>query len=132
MTLHRHKQSGYIAVTSAIIVALLVMTVALIASFTSFFGRFDVLDSQYKLSSHSLAEACIETALLKLSQTPTYGGNETVIVSSPDTCTILPIVTQGSQKVITADADLQKAKTRIKAVVNVSPLRIVSWEEIPL
>ncbi len=121
---------GYIAITSAIIISLLLMAITFALSFSSFFGRHNVFDSQTKEISYALAEACAEKALLNLAQNSSYAGNETITVKSPDTCDILTIETAGSQKTIKTRATFQKTTTNIKVVANMPP-QIVSWEEVP-
>src|SRR3989344_2650817 len=62
----RQKNSaGFIALTATIIVAavLLVLTVSIASS--GFQGRFAVFDGEVKEASRALAEACVETAILK-------------------------------------------------------------------
>jgi len=122
---------GYIAITSAIIISLLLMAITFALSFSSFFGRHNVFDSQTKEISYALAEACAEKALLNLAQSSSYAGNETITVKSPDTCDILTVETAGSQKIIKTRAIFQKTTTNIKVVVNMPGPQIVSWEELP-
>jgi hypothetical protein len=124
--------NGYIAITSAIIISLLLMVIVFALSFSSFFGRYNIFDSQTKEISQALAEACAEKALLNLSQNSSYPGNETITVKSPDTCDILTIETSGSQKTIKTRATFQKTATNIKIIASTTPnLSIVSWEEVP-
>lgn len=122
---------GYIAITSAVIISLLLMAITFALNFSSFFGRFNVFDSQTKEISQALAEACVENTLLKLAQNSSYAGNETITVKSPDTCDILTIETNGSQKIVKAKATFQKTTTNVKVVVNMPGPQIVSWEELP-
>mgnify|MGYP001558748722 FL=1 len=121
---------GYIAITSAIIISLLLMAITFALNFSSFFGRFNVFDSQTKEISQALAEACAEKALLNLAQNSSYAGNETITVKTPDTCDILTIETNGSQKTIKTTATFQKTTTNIKVMVNMPGPQLVSWEEL--
>ncbi len=122
---------GYIAITSAVVISLLLMAITFALSFSSFFGRFNVFDSQTKEISQALAEACAENALLKLAQNSSYAGNETITVKAPDTCDILTIETNGSQKTIKTRATFQKTTTNVKIIANMPGPQLVSWEELP-
>lgn len=127
----RASNKGYIAVTSAIIISFLVMAIAIALSFSTYFSRFNILDAQSKERSVAAAESCADTTLLKLAQNGSYSGNETITVATSTTCTIGPIQTQGSQKIITTSSTVKQTVTIITVVVNASPLSIVSWEETP-
>lgn len=123
---------GYIAITSAIVITFLIIVVASALSVSTYFARSNVLSSQTKETSLTLAEACADQALLKLKQDPSYSGNETITVEALDTCAILPITVQGNQKTIETTATVQGAASKVKVVANQSSsLSIVSWEEIP-
>ena len=122
---------GYIAITSVIIISLLLMAIVFSLSFSAFFNRFNVFDSQSKEISQALAEACAEKALLNLAQNSSYSGNEIITVKTPDSCEILAIETSGSQKTIKTRAVFQKAATDIKIIMEMPALKIISWEEIP-
>lgn len=124
------SNNGFIALTSAIIIALLLMTVTFAISSTGFFGRSNVLDAELKERSLALAEACADTALLKLTQNINYSGNENITIGN-DICSIMPIETAGGQKTIKAKAIFQNAATNLKVVAQSSNLVVVSWEEVP-
>ncbi|KKR55701.1 MAG: hypothetical protein UT92_C0001G0044 [Candidatus Curtissbacteria bacterium GW2011_GWA1_40_24] len=120
--------SGYLAITAAIILAAVLTVLALSLSFSSFFNSSDVQDSNLKESSYFLAEACGETALLKLSQNSNYSGNEIVSVAS-GTCKIFTLEASSSQKIIKTQASSSEAATNLKIIVQTPSLDIVSWEE---
>lgn len=84
---------GYIALISAIIISVLLMTLSTTLSMTGFFARFDVLNSEYKERSIALAEACGDTAMLKLAGDINYvvtPADQNVSVDT-DKCSILSI-----------------------------------------
>ena len=60
------NQGGFVALTSTVVIAVLLIAVTLSLNLTGFFARFNVLETEYKERSFSLAEACVQTALLKL------------------------------------------------------------------
>ncbi|HVV39082.1 MAG TPA: hypothetical protein VHD31_02030 [Candidatus Paceibacterota bacterium] len=63
-----HKQKGFIALTSAVIISAVLLTLATTVSATSFFSRFNALNSEYKRTSLGLAESCVNATLLKIAQ----------------------------------------------------------------
>lgn len=124
---------GFIALTSSIIISALILIIAFTLSLSTFFGRFNVLNAGFKEISYGLAEACADTALLKLAQNSSYGGNETINVDA-DTCLILPIESLTGQKIVKTKADFRGAVTNIKITASSSPagvLTIALWEELP-
>mgnify|MGYP001567158670 CR=1 FL=1 len=122
-------KSGYIALTSAIIISVLILSIGLSLSFTGFFSRFNVLDSEYKEKGFALAKACVDKALLKLAQNISYSGNEYIAVGN-DQCLIFPVETLGNQKIVKTKAIFQNSVTNLKTIVNSSDFSIVSEEEI--
>ena len=123
------KSEGYIALTSALVITVLIMAIALTLSLSSFFTRANILNTNFKEISHALAEACIETALLKLAQDSAYAGNEVITVGS-NQCSILTLESISNQKIIKANAVFQNTTTNLKITVFSSDLSVISWEEL--
>ena len=67
-----NDQSGFIALISAVVISLLLITITVALSLAGFLGRFNILDDEYKKISSGLAESCLDTAVLRLSQNPAY------------------------------------------------------------
>ena len=124
------NQSGYIALISAIVISVVLMAVTFALSFSGYFARFNILDSEYKERSVALAEACADTALLRLALNPGYAGNETLTLGA-DSCFIRGITLAGGQFTIYTKAIFQKINTNLKIFAASSDLSIISWEEIP-
>lgn len=125
------KKNGYIAITSAVIISIVLMAVVFTASAVGFRSRANIFDSSSKLSSHYLAEACFESARLKLSQNPLYAGNETLAIDGNE-CNILPIeivIEVPPSRIIRTNSTLQRATTSLKVKINFLDLSIISWEE---
>lgn len=80
----------------------------------------------------NLAQACAETALIKLKEDINYVGNEIISVQS-DNCQIRPIINLGGQsRTIETQATYknQTHKLRIQ-ISNINPqIAIQSWQEI--
>jgi len=125
----KNKESGYIAVISAIIVMAIVVAVALTFSSSNFLGRFDTLFLEEKEIARFVAEGCIEYARLKLAEHASYGGNESKNIG-PYSCTILPIESAPGEKVIKATAAVQGKISNLKIIINANNLNLISFEEI--
>jgi hypothetical protein len=126
------KEEGFIALISAIIISLLLLTIVVALNLTGFLGRFNILDSEYKERSVSLAEACVDTALLNLANNLNYTGPVNIGV---DTCNILTVQANtpvAGQTTVKTKAIFQKATTNLEIVVNSSDLSVVSWKECAL
>ncbi|OGI76052.1 hypothetical protein A3C67_00505 [Candidatus Nomurabacteria bacterium RIFCSPHIGHO2_02_FULL_42_19] len=124
----KENNSGFIALMSAIIISVVLLLLATNLSLIGFYGRFNILDSELKERSSTLAEACADTAILKLANNPGYNpANEPVNVGG-DTC-IIQSVTGGDT--IHLRADYKNYITNLKIAINPSDLSVVSWEEIP-
>ena len=120
---------GYIALISSIIISILVLGITLAISSAGYFSRNDILKNEFKERSFALAEACVDTALLKLAQNQSYNGNENVSVGN-DQCSILLIETASGQKIIKTKATFQSAVTNLKITVNNTNLSVIYWEEV--
>ncbi len=121
--------NGYIAIISTIIISLVLMGMVFSVSFSGVSSRSNILNSEFKEQGFALAEACTETALLKLAQNKFYSGNENILVGS-DQCSILPIETISGQKIIKTKAIFKKTTTNLKIVATENNLSIISFEEV--
>ena len=115
--------------TSAIIISILIMTIVFAINLIGYFGRSNVLTSELKDVSFSLAEGCAEKALLKYAEDNAYAGNENITIGARQ-CNILPIETSGSDRIIKTKAIVESTTSNIKVVFNGSEMTIVSWEEL--
>ncbi len=122
-------RSGYIAITSAIILSLVLMLVAISLSQGNIFNRIYIVDFNNKQLSFSVARSCLNSAMLSLAQSSSYLGNEVIFVSAY-TCTIRPIITSAPNKIVEVRAQIQKATTNLRLTVNSSTLSTVSLEEL--
>lgn len=124
------SRNGYIALTSAVIIVMIIISIISALSLASYFSRSNVLTSEFKDVSLSLAEGCAEKALLKYSQDASYIGNENILIGTRQ-CAILPIETSGSNKIIKTKATVESVTSNIKVTVNSADLTLISWEELP-
>lgn len=123
------RQEGYIAMTSAIIISILIMTIVFAVSTAGYFSRSNILVSELKDVGLALAEGCAEKALLKYAEDISYAGNESVTIGSKQ-CAILTIETSGDNKIIKTEAIVQGATSNIKVTFVSADMTLVSWEEV--
>ncbi len=130
MTFFCKNKGGYIAITSAILISAMILLVVFVISTGSFLARLDISTSSFKEKSSSLARACVQKAILKLSQNGSYAGNETISVAS-DTCQIVSVVASGTiQKIISTQGQFRSSFTNFKVTVSSSTLLVAGWEEL--
>ena len=120
---------GYIAITTSIILSILILAVAVSLGSSNLFIRFDTLDFYNKQSSFSAARSCLDYGLLKLADNPSYLGNETISISSYQ-CSILTVETSGPNKILKARSQISGATTNLKLTVNAQNLSTVALEEV--
>ncbi len=121
-----YNQKGFIALISAIIISVILLLVITNLSLTSFYDRFNILDTELKAKSTNLAEACADTALLNLTQGVTTTG---AVAVGSDTCTIQSIAGT-TQKTILIQANYKNYYTNLQIVANTSNASVVSWQEL--
>lgn len=63
-----HTQRGFIALFSVVIVSFILLLITVTLNFSSLFGRFNILDSEFKERSVNLASACVSVARLNIAQ----------------------------------------------------------------
>ncbi len=122
----RKTNRGFMALISVIIISAILLLVATSLSSSSFYGGFNVLDSELKERSSALAEACIDTAILRLANNPSYNPTDEYISLGGDGCVIESIT--DSPKVINVRADYQDYVTKLEAEVD-SGMSITRFEE---
>ena len=123
-----NHREGYIALMSAIIVSVMLMAVLITLNLGGYFGRFNVLNSELKQRSFSLADGCASAAVLNLAQDPSYAGSTTLAIAS-DTCTIFAIAS--GTGVIETQGIYQHAYTNLKLTVDTTTMAVTSFQEIP-
>lgn len=129
----QENEQGFIALITAIALSAILIAVTVALNQSGFFTRSALLDSEYKERSAALAQACVNTALLKLAANPAYTGNEILTVQG-DSCLIRPTkinVPIAGQDTIETSAIFQEATTNLSVVVNAPDFSILSWDEVP-
>jgi len=87
--LYKNKSAGYVALISILLIAFVLLTISVTVGVSGFWGRFSQLDYENKRISASLAEACVEVAVLDLaSGTPTFPKTVPIGTLSCEICKI--------------------------------------------
>lgn len=123
-----YLETGYIALTSVIIISVLLITVTAALSSINYFSRFNVLENEFKQKSANLAEACVDYAFSRLAASPAYDpgalGGECVGVGL-DKCKVVSV----SGSAVQVQGVYQKSYTNL--VVNFdSDFNVSSWQEV--
>ena len=121
---------GYIAITTSIILTIVVTLLALSFNLSSSSNHITASALRNKNLSLSLANGCAEHALLQLKASSSYAGNEMISVNSR-TCTIFPLETPDSNTKIIKTSDSSSGYTgNIKIQLDLGGFSIVSWQEL--
>ena len=126
------KQSGFVALITAIILSLILIIITTTFNQTNFFTRGMLLDSEYKERSAALAEACVDVARLKLANDPAYTVSDLEVPIGGDKCFIKSVSPSGLTKTIKTEAVFKGANTKLLVTVIVSPtnVSIDTWTEV--
>lgn len=131
----KNRQDGFIALISAILISAILLDFAVTIGASSFHSRINTLNNEFKKMSESLAEGCINSALLKISQNyyyiPASDGDiisvGTDINNVDENCTIESVVysdentaTHTKTGTIDVSANYNNAFSNIEITVNVS------------
>ncbi len=127
---NQNSRDGFIALISAVIISAIILIFTVTLSYSSFFVRYSLLDSEYKDRSMALADGCIDYSLLKYANDSSYLGNENLAIGS-DSCFIRPIQVSGNNFIIQAQAVFQNSHTNLQVTFDKSSLVLISWTEIP-
>lgn len=123
------ENKGFFAVITAIILSFLVLLISASLSLRSFNARFNTLGLESKDRSWSLAQGCIEEAIMQLRSNSAYTGSSTITIGS-STCKILAITASGTDKVIPAEATVNNRTTNLQALYSSSTNTILYLREL--
>ena len=126
----KKNPKGFIALMSAIIISAILLLVVVSSSFTGFYGRLNILDSELKERSLASAEACVDEAILNLANDPNYVGNATFRLNSIDKC-YLGTIPAFNPKTFRVQATSSGAVSNLQITIDASTLTVSSWQEIP-
>ena len=117
------------AITTAIILSLVMLVIASVSSSSSLASRMNEADAYAKKTSYFLARSCIERALLQLAQDDSYAGNQVIAIGS-DRCTVKPVETSGANTIVKTQGQFASTTTNLKLTIASSDLSVVLLEEV--
>ena len=122
---------GYIAITSALIISILLMAIVFAVSASGYFAQANTVSALLKAEGRELADTCASMALLRLQENrDEYAGNQIVTIGA-ENCRILPIIEGGDGFIIKTTSNIQGAITNIQVRVReTDELEIISWGEV--
>jgi hypothetical protein len=135
------SNSGFVALVSVVVISAVLLVIMFTLSTSSFFNRFDALDSENKRISLGLAEACVSAAMLKVAQSPAYApavygdcvslGGTCYAPDPQKVCAICSIVI-GNPEVVVTRAVYNGAYTTLRAHFDTTPgsFVVTKWEEL--
>ena len=147
------NDSGFVALISVVLISAIVVVMLFTANVSSFYSRFDILDSEYKYISLKLASSCANVALLSLAQNYQYdiktdplykSGIGLPVKTYADDCYIksiepqpprlqsftnITVFTQGIHKNTFSNLKVEAILSDISSVATTSNIKIVSWTE---
>ena len=129
MSINFQENKGFVALVSAIVISILLLAITLALTFSGFFARFNVLDSESKERSLALAESCADTAILNLAEDVAYNPVNQIVNVGSDTCKIISKQVSGSSVTFKTQAVFNHAFTDLKIVLDSNTFTINSWDE---
>ena len=121
----KNTNRGFIALITSVIISAVLLLVATNLNLTGFYASSNLLDYELKEISFNLAEACVDTAILKIINNPAYSpANETINIEGND-CVIESI----TGNVIKTKANYKNYITHLEIELNLSDMSIIRFEE---
>ena len=91
-----NKESGYIALISAVIIGAILTVIVYVLSFTSFSSRINILGTEFKEKSSGLADACVDVVIIRLQGNESYDPSGDTVRIDDGFCNILSVSPTGS------------------------------------
>lgn len=132
MSGNSHK--GFIALMSAVIISAVLMLTVVAGALSGIYARSNVLDAELKSRSRAVADACLEQALLLVTNDPGYGSSapetEYQKFNSIDACE-LTVSGAAPTKTISVQGSSTKAVTNLSATYDTDTKALSSLAEVP-
>jgi Tfp pilus assembly protein PilX len=124
-----HINRGYIALTSVLVVGVVLLTIGLSVSLIAISEGQLSLSARRNESALDLTEACVEYALLELSNTNSV---DTTVTLPEGTCSLVVNSTVGTTWTFTVTGTKETLTKKIQVnAVRGSAVSVTSWLEIP-
>lgn len=128
MIMKNKKEKGFIAMTSVLIIAAVVLVIGVSVTMLSIGEGQSGLTLFKGEETLTLVEGCMEDALLKIRQDINYSGGS---ISRPEGTCLITLSKTGNTWTINSTTVLSQYKRTIQAIVNRGgSISISSWKEI--
>ncbi len=129
-------ERGFIALVSALIISVVLLSIVIVSGMGSFYARMDALGKEQAAQARSLASSCVDVALLALATSTQplafiiSGRRVNIDEPKGETC-IIDTLTAGTATVsIHTHASVGSSYSSISAAASTSPrISISSWRE---
>lgn len=117
---------GYALLVSIIVISMILLIIATVGARRVQNNYFAAIDLRNLYTAQSLAEACVDYALIQLAQNPDYSGNESVTVGS-DFCQIV----SASPTLVQSQGVSEEHYYRLEvSLSSISPVTISGWQRV--
>lgn len=131
-----NKKNGYISLLTVLIIGTVCSTIAVALLMVGLSASRMSFALQQGALARSLAEACVETSLVKIASQKTYSGSGSITLGS-GSCSYTVTQPTGSTRLVAVSATVGTIvkKLQITATVNSSPgqvaVSVTGWQEVP-
>jgi hypothetical protein len=129
-----YANRGFIALMSAVIISVVLLLTVVTGALSGIFARSNVLDAELKSRSRAVADACLDQALLLITNDPGYGASapetEYQKFNSLDACE-LTVSGAVPTKIIGIQGSSTKAVTNLSATYDTDAKALSSLTEVP-
>lgn len=128
------RNKGFIALMSAIIISAVLMLTVVAGALSSIYARSNVLDAELKSRSRAVADACLEQALLLVTNDPDYGAitpqTQFQVFNDLDACK-LTVRDPAPTKTILVQGSSTRAVTNLSATYDTAAKAFTTLSEVP-
>ena len=125
----KNKNLGFIALTSVIILSVLLIIITAALSFANYFGQYNILNNELKQKTYALGEGCLNYAIMRSAGDQSYNGNECIKLAN-NFCKIISVSTGAFPKTIITQSVVQKNYSNSQAIIG-PDLKIIFEQEAP-
>ncbi len=127
-------QSGLVAMPSIVILSIIMLTIGIAMSFSSFIQNNISYDNYISQRAYCTAEAGINDAIMKIARNKNYSANYSLLINS-NAANIVFDTTVLNQTKITSTSIIKNYTKKIQATLNVTAngkVTIASWNELAI
>lgn len=128
--MYANRHQGFIALMSAVIISAVLLLTAVTGGLSGIFARSNILDAELKSRSRAAADACLDQAMLLVTNDTSYTGSEYQRFNDLDGCE-LTVSGAAPTKSITTQGSSTKAITNLSATFDTTTHDLTSLAEVP-